>query len=548
MLLQIRRKEQLCAGDRVGVAVSGGTDSVALQRLLFELRGELGIVLAVVHFNHKLRGAESDRDAEFVENLAREHGLEFFCDSKDVAEHASQENLSLEAAARELRYGFFRCLLGSESTPGTRALYGGDPQGLKPASIEAGDGAAKSRALSRIHESRLGKIVTGHTLDDQAETVLMRLIRGTGLSGLSGIHPRIAVEGGDGEICGEIVRPLLETRRRELERYLRDIGQPWRDDSTNASHAFTRNRVRHLVVPLLESEFNPAVAQNLAELAEIARSEDEYWDNEVAGWMGTAVHWIEPDWLQQAVQRANLVQIAVLGSAAAMSPNADWQARIENADWLVMNASVSRAWLLSEPVAVQRRVVKAVGDYAGIPLEFKHVEEVLRFADEERVPGKELSLPRGWKVLRRPEELLFVTPDLRDEPAAQNYDYDLSVPGRIVISESGKVIVAQAIPADAAWAYNPDELLRADSLPGPLKVRNWRAGDRFWPAHTKSPKKIKELLQERHVEQPRRSSWPVVLSGDEIVWVLGFAVHAKHRAEPRGRSIRITESDESQTR
>lgn len=548
LLSHIRLHDLLKAGDRVGVAVSGGTDSVALLRLLLELRGELGIVLSVVHFNHKLRGAESDGDAEFVGNLAREHGLDFLCDSEDVAEHASQEGVGLEGAARELRYGFFRHLLASESTPGPRSLSGSDPQGLKPSAMESWDGTAGSRALLRIHKSRLDKIVTGHTLDDQAETVLMRVIRGTGLSGLSGIHPRIAVENDDGEICGEIVRPLLETRRRELEQYLRDIGQSWREDSTNASHAFTRNRLRHLVVPLLETEFNPAVAQNLAELAEIARGEDEYWDNEVAGWMGTAVHWIEPDWLQQAVQKANLIQISVSGSAAATSSNADLQARVESADWLVMNASVSRAWLLSEPLAVQRRVVKAVGDYAGIPLEFKHVDEVLRFADEEGEPGKELSLPRGWKVLRRPEELLFVTPDLRDEPAPQNYDYDLPLPGRAFIAESGKVIVAHEISAEAASAYNPDELLRADSLPGPLRVRNWRAGDRFWSAHTKSPKKIKELLQERHVAQPERSSWPVVLSGDEIVWVRGFPVHAKYRAEPGGRSIRITENDELQTR
>ena len=538
MLSHIRRHNLLKAGDRVGVAVSGGIDSVALLRLLLELRGDLGIVLSIVHFNHKLRGAESEGDAAFVGNLASEQSLDFLRDSHDVAEHAYQQSVSLEAAARELRYGFFRHLLSSDGTSGAEA------PDQRAASNRSAESAEPPAIPAPPSFPKLDKIVTGHTLDDQAETVLMRVIRGTGLSGLSGIHPRIAVENDGGEICGEIVRPLLETRRRALEQYLRDIGQPWREDSSNASHAFTRNRLRHLVVPLLETEFNPAVAQNLAELAEIARGEDEYWENEVAGWMGTAVHWVEPDWLQQAGQHANLVQIGVSGSAASSSANADLQARVESADWLVMNASVSRAWLLSEPLAVQRRVLKAVGDYAGIPLEFKHVDEVLRFADEDGEPGKELSLPRGWKVLRRPEELLFITPDLREEPAPHNYDYDLSVPGRTVIS-AGKLIVAQAISADDASAYNPDELLRADSLPGPLRVRNWRAGDRFWPAHTKSPKKIKELLQDHHLEPAQRSSWPVVLSGDEIVWVRGFPVHAKYRAEPGGRSIRITESDES---
>jgi tRNA(Ile)-lysidine synthase len=117
------------------------------------------------------------------------------------------------------------------------------------------EGAHERRALAKLN-----KLVTGHTRDDQAETVLMRAIRGTGVAGLSGIHPRIPVENEDGEVSGEIVRPLLSTRRRELERYLRDIGQEWREDSTNFDHAFTRNRLRKLVVPLLEKEFNPAVA------------------------------------------------------------------------------------------------------------------------------------------------------------------------------------------------------------------------------------------------------------------------------------------------
>ena len=192
-------------------------------------------------------------------------------------------------------------------------------------------------------------------------------------------------------------------------------------------------------------------------------------------------------------------------------------------------------WLLGEPVAVQRRLVKAIGEHAGIPLEFKHVEEILRAAAEDGPSGKELSLPLGWKVVRQPEELVFVTPDLRDPAQPQDYEYELPVPGRIVVYEAGCTIEARGIPAGGDAGYNPDHLLDAESLPGPLRVRNWRPGDRFWPAHTKSPKKIKELLQERHVAQPERKSWPVVVSGDEIVWLRGFPVPAKYRAKPDGR-------------
>ena len=141
----------------------------------------------------------------------------------------------------------------------------------------------------------------------------MRMIRGAGVRGLGGIHPRIPVENedDDGEISGEIVRPLLTIRRRELEQYLKDIGQPWREDSTNTDERFTRNRVRKLVIPLLEQEFNPAVAENLAELAEIARGEEDYWENEVSGWLGTTVQWSEPDWARVKSSAEGLVQIAL---------------------------------------------------------------------------------------------------------------------------------------------------------------------------------------------------------------------------------------------
>ena len=288
--VHIRREELLRAGDRVGIAVSGGVDSVALLRLLLELRHELGIVLSVVHFNHTLRGAESDADQESVAKLAREHGLEFYTDRGDVAQLAAEEHSGVEAAARELRYGFFRRLLGS-GEDSEAEIEPPIPQGLKPELPGKPNGTAEAVPFPN---HPLTKIATAHTLDDQAETVLMRLIRGTGLRGLGGIYPRIVVEHEHGDSHGEIVRPLLAIRRRELEQYLADLQQPWREDSTNADAKFTRNRVRSLVLPLLEREFNPAVVESFAELAEIARDEEDYWENEISGWLGTVVQWSEP--------------------------------------------------------------------------------------------------------------------------------------------------------------------------------------------------------------------------------------------------------------
>jgi tRNA(Ile)-lysidine synthase len=397
----------------------------------------------------------------------------------------------------------------------------------------------------------LNKIATGHTLDDQAETVLMRVIRGTGMRGLGGIHPRIVLEQTvEHEVekhPGEIVRPLLGIRRCELEQYLTEIKQPWREDSSNADSKFTRNRVRKLVLPLLEREFNPAVVESFAELAAIARDEEDYWENEISGWLGTVVQWSEPEWACER-QDASLVQIAPISSHPSQSQPMDLslRSRVAAAPWLVMNASVSRPWLLTEQRAVQRRVLKAIGERAGIPLEFKHVEEILRFAGEDGPSGKELSLPLGWKLVREPEAIAFLTPDLRRPEAISDYEYPLVVPGRVLVFEVGSVIEALRIPAEIALErgmseYNPQQLLRAEVLTENLIVRNWRPGDRYWPAHTKSPKKIKELLQERHVAQPERRLWPVALSGEEIVWMRGFPVPARLQAKAGQEAVLIRE-------
>jgi tRNA(Ile)-lysidine synthetase-like protein len=533
--------------------------------------------------------------------------LEFYVGCGDVAQQAADQRAGLEAAARELRYGFFRSLLGSgegfepeavslqDSTPGSTsgakaqdlgsayrsaesaAPPKGAAQGLKPASSGELSGAAEAAPFQRQNQEKaLDKIATGHTLDDQAETVLMRLIRGTGLRGLGGIYPRIAVEHEDGESHGEIIRPLLRVRRRELEQYLADLKQPWREDSSNADSRFTRNRVRKLVLPLLEREFNPAVVESFAELAEIARDEEDYWENEISGWLGTVVQWSEPEWMRKMQGFDNSQGLVQIGSSNSPGvnepedkPETDPTSVTEtpcgasdgasghgvprfaqddrdlglDAPWLVRNASVSRPWLLTEPRAVQRRVLKAIGEQAGIPLEFKHVEEMLHFAAEDGPTGKELSLPLGWKIIREPEAMLFVTPDLRRTEPVADYEYPLAVPGRAVVPEVGGVIEALRVaPGSQLAEYNSEQLLRADLLPVQLKVRNWRPGDRFWPAHTKAPKKVKELLQERHITQPERRLWPVAASGDEIVWMRGFPVPARLRAKAGQHAVLIRET------
>ena len=451
----IRRQKLLKPGDRVGVAVSGGTDSVALLRLLLELRKELGVVLSVVHFNHKLRAAESDEDEQFVAELAGRHKIQFNRESGDVASHAAERHLSLEAAARELRYAFFRQLL-------------------------------RSRAVNRI--------ATAHTLDDQAETVLLRLVRGSGTRGLSGIYPQLSVASSQFSVSRQekpessIVRPLLGTRRRDLEAYLAVLGQGWREDRSNRDLRHARNRVRHGILPRLERNLNPAVREALAETAEIARAEEEYW--------------------QRAIGQ-------VLPQVWARSAQPD-------------GGVLSMATLARLPLSLRRRVVRAAGESLWLRLEFRHVEEVLEVASGHARAAKSAVLPHGWTVSRHKNEVRFT---LAGAAPAQDSDYEylLPIPGQIEVPEAAARFEAVLVPSGTQAGYNPEHLLEPALLAKELRVRNWRAGDRFWPAHTKTPKKIKELLQERQIAGPERKLWPVVVSRAEIVWVRGFPVPAKLR-------------------
>ncbi len=225
----VRHHKMLHPGDVVGVAVSGGADSVALLRIMQDLRARLGIRLIVVHFNHQLRGAESDGDEKFVEDVARKNDLEFISGTEDVAAWARNHASNLEDAARKCRYAFFSDL---------------------------------------IRNGRITRVCVGHTADDQAETVLAKLIRGTGPAGLGGIYP----------VADYVTRPLIEIRRPELREFLRGEGQNWREDSTNLDESRLRAKIRAQLLPALEQDFQPAIVGHLNNLASLSRDDDEFWN------------------------------------------------------------------------------------------------------------------------------------------------------------------------------------------------------------------------------------------------------------------------------
>ena len=448
VLAYIRKHNLLRPGDRAGVAVSGGADSVALLRLLLDLRGDLGIVLSVAHFNHQLRGLESTTDETFVADLAKRYGIEFHCSTANTAEHAVSHHLSVESAARELRYQWFRHLL---------------------------------------QEGRMNRIATAHTLSDQSETVILRLARGAGTRGLAGIYPELVVENPEPSEVREhrhsaIVRPLLSTSRKDLEAYLGQIRQVWREDRSNRDLRHTRNRVRHTILPSLERELNPGVAAVLAEAAEIARAEESYW-----------IDAIRP----------------ILADAWKLSSKG-------------RTGNIRRAALFGLPLALQRRLIRGVAESLGLQLEFRHVEEILALASK---PSGVAVLPEEWHVSSHRGDLRFAR--RRNSGQATPYEHRLPVPGAIEVPQIGSCFQAQLVPGGSSEVYNRECLLDRACLDRELIVRNWRPGDRYWPAHRKEPKKVKELLQERHLAGAEKKLWPVILNGTDLVWMRGFQVPAK---------------------
>jgi tRNA(Ile)-lysidine synthase len=296
-------RQLLRPGMRLAVAVSAGADSVALLCRLIELAPEIGLVLSVAHVHHGIRGADADADAEFVSRLAARHGLTFHRHTVDTPAAARENRETIEEAARNLRYAWFRKLL------------------------EQGEADA---------------VATAHTLDDQAETVLHKLLRGAWTEGLGGIHPVIQGAG------GAILRLFLGTRRAEIETWLKAIDQPWREDASNLDTTFTRNRLRHELLPMLAT-YNPQIHSQLANLAILARDEDAYWQAE----------------LNRILPSLVLPGKPVRGGGRATSTHPD-------------EASVAfEIERLPQSLAIRRRILRAAAKQLGSALNFDQTERLM---------------------------------------------------------------------------------------------------------------------------------------------------------------------------
>ncbi|HUV06036.1 MAG TPA: tRNA lysidine(34) synthetase TilS [Armatimonadota bacterium] len=436
MLSTIRRFSMVEKGEKVLVAVSGGPDSVALLHALWSVRNELGISLHVAHLNHSFRGRESDLDAEYVCGLAANLSLDWTVEKIDVPQIQRSLRLSPEEAARLVRYEFLE------------------------------------RVAADVHADR---IALAHTADDQVETVLLNVLRGTGVDGLSGMPP----------VRGKIIRPLISIRRSEVEDYVERNSLHPRVDATNLLPMYTRNRLRLELLPLLRREFNPEIDAALLRLMELAREDTAYLN------MGS----------KEALGRLTI-------------------SREEGA------ISLDLSGLLSCPLAIRRRLIREAvrtvrGELADVG--FTHVEELLRLLGT----GSDFKyeLPGGTFVERTRQALAFLFSRPLELPII--YCYELAVPGETRVPEIEATLEAE-VGLTPVEPFRPpgsmEVVLDGESIVGKLRVRNWQPGDRIRPLGLRGSKKVQDIFVDAKIPRAARHRVPLIADDEKVVWVAGLAL------------------------
>jgi tRNA(Ile)-lysidine synthase len=431
-------------GEPILVAVSGGPDSVALLDALMQVRdGSSGV--KVCHLNHRLRGRASDEDAEFVRELAAKYHVPAAICERDVRQMAHQRNISVEMAARAARLEVFREVAQSTG---------------------------------------IWKVALAHTADDQAETVLLRLIRGAGREGLSAMEPLTAF---DGKLA--LVRPMLTVWRREVMEYLRERQLSFREDDTNRDERILRNRVRHKLLPMMESEFGGGVKEALRRAADIFGEEERFLET------------LSEQRLRQ-VQRGERLELTELLKAD-----------------VALQRRMLRRWL-------QQRL-----RCSGLTME--RLEAVLRLASHGGgTSGVEVG--GGHWVARIYDQLVFVgRGEQRQSPAPPVAEATLFVPGSLQVPALGFRFSAQWAPLEAWEAAKQTGLssasltafFDADALPQPFfTLRSWRAGDRFQPLGMSSEKKLQDFFVDEKVPQSQRWRIPLAACAERIAWVVGYRI------------------------
>jgi tRNA(Ile)-lysidine synthase len=445
----IEKYGMLTKGDMVVVAVSGGVDSVALLHVLNSLQSIYRLNLHVGHLEHGIRGEESVSDMRFVETLCRDLSIPLTTRSENVPEMARSRGLSLEAAARGVRYAFLEELAG---------------------------------------DLKATKIATGHNANDQAETLLINLLRGAGMAGLSGIRPAMN---------GRIIRPLIEATREEIESYAADKELKFRVDSTNLDESHERNKIRRTLIPLIEREFNPGIVDSLARSASVFSIINRHMTDQVEGALK-----------QCAVTEDGRTTIDLEGFE-----------EVPHAVRLFALYSVIRSLEEDEQV-----------------VSFDILTAVLNLARRSK-SGSRIDIGSGIVAMKEFDKLVIG----RDLAMVNRYEVRLEVPGTTRVEAADcvfRIEVLTQLPGDGE-VYRGGDTAYFDfsQVALPLAARSWREGDRFVPFGLSGTKKVHDVFIDEKVPASRRATIPIICDGEGVLWVAGVRRTDRARITDDTRTI-----------
>ncbi len=440
-------------GDRLIIGVSGGVDSMVLLHLLNACRQEFEISLVVAHVNHGLRPKEAEKEAEVVQREAERLGWPYEYGQFNVKEFQKMGGFSPQDGARRIRFHFFNSLLKKHGA---------------------------------------NKIALGHNADDQVETVLLRLIRGSGLKGLKGMLPVRE---------GRVIHPLLEVWREEIEPFAREMGIPYLVDSSNLKGHYLRNRIRLNLVPLIEREYQPNFKEILLRTSAILREENDYLEQEA----------------KKAYQ-----QIVQEEKDAISFEFSQYQSLHEAIQWRVV-----------------QRILGGFYGEEGITEEAEGSDVRLIFEKlQQPSPSFLLELPFGVCFEKRYDGVLLRKGRGETVPP---FEVELISPGRTYIEEIGKEVVIEEIPKEDKFvSFNESShtsFLDYEKLQFPLKIRNFRPGDRFQPLGVKGTQKLKEFLIDHKVPRFERPKIPLLISGEMIAWIVGYRIDERVKVNEKTQRI-----------
>jgi tRNA(Ile)-lysidine synthase len=447
VLKTIREHNMISIGDIVLVGFSGGADSMALLHILKQLAKTMDIRIYAAHVHHGIRGTAADQDADFVARVCQRWHVPLFMERAEVPKLAKKWSVTEEEAGRIVRHDFFDKVLTD---------IGGN------------------------------KIALGHHKDDQAETILHNILRGTGMQGLQGIKP----------IGGRLIRPLLHVSRAEIENYCYEKGLSFRMDASNKDVGYTRNRIRCELIPYIEQNFNPSFVDTIIRMGRIIGDEDEFLDRYCRELFKTLV----------LVDQDKVI------------------IRLES--------------FLSCVLAVKRRILrmcleKLRGDLQGV--QANHIENILKMVSDSRT-GAVLSLPGDVMVWKDHDEIIMSLGACKWRTPA--FEYSLPIPGKVLIPECNIEILSRRVQHKevcftSPWCIYIDE----DVIKGNLKVRNRRTGDRFKPFGMKGTKKLKDFFIDKKIPQRKRDGIPLLVDEDNIIWVVGYQTHGDYAITRYTRNI-----------